>query len=199
MALAETLRTLRSRPPHGGSFAAWRHYPARPATFAPYPQVLDPRILAALQSRGIEALFSHQAEASQAAANGENVVVVTPTASGKTLCYNLPVLTSILADSAARALYLFPTKALAQDQLSELHGLVSAIGADVKTFTYDGDTPAEERRRVRAAGHIVVSNPDMLHTGILPHHTRWVKLFENLRYVVVDELHNYRGVFGSHL
>ena len=111
----------------------------------------------------------------------------------------IPVLQAILADPEARALYLFPTKALAQDQLDELHSLITDLGVDVKTFTYDGDTPADARRSIRAAGHIVVTNPDMLHTGILPHHTKWMKLFENLRYVVIDELHQYRGVFGSHV
>lgn len=199
MALTEVIDALRANPAHANNFVSWRHFPARPATFAPDPNGIDARLLTALRGRGVSALYSHQAEAASAAANGENVVIVTPTASGKTLCYNLPVLNAMLANPAARALYLFPTKALAQDQLQELHGLVTALGADVKTYTYDGDTPGEERRRVRAAGNIVITNPDMLHTGILPHHTRWVKLFENLRFIVIDELHNYRGVFGSHL
>jgi DEAD/DEAH box helicase domain-containing protein len=127
------------------------------------------------------------------------VVTVTPTASGKTLCYNVPVLDAILKDDTARALYLFPTKALSQDQLAELYGLIQEAGAPVKTFTYDGDTPPSARTKLRAAGHIVITNPDMLNTGILPHHTKWIKLFENLRYVVIDELHTYRGVFGSHV
>ena len=126
-------------------------------------------------------------------------MVVTPTASGKTLCYNLPVLDRILKDPDARALYLFPTKALAQDQLAELYGLIEALGADIGTFTYDGDTPQDARKAIRARAHIVVTNPDMLHKGILPHHTKWVKLFENLQYVVVDELHTHRGVYGSHV
>jgi DEAD/DEAH box helicase domain-containing protein len=130
-------------------------------------------------------------------------VTITPTASGKTLCYNAPVLNAILKDPAARALYLFPTKALAQDQLAELHGLTEAVthGTDARigVFTYDGDTPADARRAVRGKAHVVLSNPDMLHSGILPHHPRWAKLFENLQFVVVDELHAYRGVFGSHL
>ena len=126
-------------------------------------------------------------------------MVVTPTASGKTLCYNLPVLDRILKDPDARALYLFPTKALAQDQLAELHAVIEAIGADIGTFTYDGDTPQDARKSIRARAHVVVTNPDMLHKGILPHHTKWVKLLENLRYVVVDELHSLRGVYGSHV
>jgi DEAD/DEAH box helicase domain-containing protein len=125
--------------------------------------------------------------------------VVTPTASGKTLCYNLPVIQTILENRAARALYLFPTKALSQDQVVELHEIVTLLDEDIKTFTFDGDTPVSARKAIRTAGHIVVTNPDMLHQGILPHHTRWIKLFENLRYVVIDEIHNYRGVFGSHL
>ena len=133
------------------------------------------------------------------ALEGTNTVVVTPTASGKTLCYNVPVLSSILKDPSSRALYLFPTKALAQDQLDELHGLVTDLRADIRTFTYDGDTPADARRAVRQAGHIVLTNPDMLHTAILPHHTKWMQLFESLEYVVIDEVHSYRGVFGSHL
>ncbi len=130
---------------------------------------------------------------------GRSFVVPTPTASGKTLCYNLPVLDTILREPQARALYLFPTKALSQDQMHEVHGLVTDLGADIKTFTFDGDTPETARRAIRSSGHIVVTNPDMLHQGILPHHTLWVKLFENLRYVVVDEVHQYRGVFGSHV
>jgi len=148
---------------------------------------------------GIKRLFTHQAEAIEAAGRGENLIVVTPTASGKTLCYNIPVLNSLLENPHSRAMYLFPTKALSQDQLNELHGLITALDVDIKTYTYDGDTPVNARKAIRAAGHIVITNPDMLHTGILPHHTKWVKLFENLKYVVIDEVHQYRGVFGSHL
>jgi DEAD/DEAH box helicase domain-containing protein len=158
-----------------------------------------PRLVEALRSRGIQQLYTHQVEALSAVLQGNSTVVVTPTASGKTLCYNLPVLQTLLADPEARALYMFPTKALAQDQMQELHGLITELQADIRTFTYDGDTPGDARRKVREAGHVVVTNPDMLHTGILPHHTKWVKLFENLRYVVIDELHQYRGVFGSHV
>ncbi|HXF82725.1 MAG TPA: DEAD/DEAH box helicase, partial [bacterium] len=179
--------------------AAWKEIPAQPARYAPLPPGLDPALAAALRRRGIEQLYTHQAEAFEAAARGEHLAVVTPTASGKTLCYNLPVLDRILRDPSARALYLFPTKALAADQVDELQQLIAAIGRDIKTFTYDGDTPASARRAIRAAGHIVVTNPDMLHTAILPHHTKWLRLFENLRYVVIDELHQYRGVFGSHV
>ncbi len=176
-----------------------RRIDEKPARYADWPEGLDGRLVEALKKKGIEQPYTHQAAAISNAIAGKNTVVVTPTASGKTLCYNVPVLDSILKDPTTRALYLFPTKALAQDQLDELHGLITTIGADVRTFTYDGDTPADARRAVRTAGHIVLTNPDMLHTAILPHHTKWMHLFEALEYVVIDELHTYRGVFGSHL
>ena len=177
----------------------WEVMPARPARTVPFPDSMDPRLKAALEKRGIHSLYTHQAESLQASDRGENVTVVTPTASGKTMCYNLPVLASILKDADTRALYLFPTKALSADQVSELYEMIEDMGADIKTYTYDGDTPAAARKAVRQAGHIVVTNPDMLHSGILPHHTKWVKLFENLKYIVIDEIHSYRGVFGSNL
>jgi DEAD/DEAH box helicase domain-containing protein len=176
-----------------------RRLDARPARYADWPGELDPRLLEALQRRGIARPYVHQAKAIEHALGGRNVVVVTPTASGKTLCYNAPVLQRILRDPSSRALYLFPTKALAQDQLEELQRLTALLPLDVRTHTYDGDTPADARRAVRSAGHIVLTNPDMLHTAILPHHTKWTKLFESLEYVVIDELHMYRGVFGSHV
>jgi DEAD/DEAH box helicase domain-containing protein len=169
------------------------------ARHAPWPEGLDSRLVDALRSRGVDALYSHQARAVQAVRDGRNVCVVTPTASGKTLCYNLPVLDAIVRDPTARALYLFPTKALAADQLDELRALADAARLDLKTSTYDGDTPANVRSVVRAAGQVVISNPDMLHAAILPHHTKWFKLFENLQFVVIDELHTYRGLFGSHV
>ncbi len=173
------------------------------AKLAPFPDGLDDRLLAGLASRGVSQLYSHQAEAVGHVLGGRNVVTVTPTASGKTLCYNLPVLDAILRDRSTRALYLFPTKALAQDQLAELHELSGQITAEadegIGVFTYDGDTPQDARRAIRGRAHVVLTNPDMLHSGILPHHPRWAKLFENLKYVVIDELHAYRGVFGSHL
>jgi DEAD/DEAH box helicase domain-containing protein len=199
MSLSGVLDGLRSDEELGPNFTAWRCIPPSAASFAPFPENLDRRLADSLSRRGIGRLYSHQAKAVDAVMAGRNVAVVTPTASGKTLCYNLPVLQTALGDKEARALYLFPTKALAQDQLDELHGLITGLEVDIKTFTYDGDTPGDARRAVRAAGHVVVTNPDMLHTGILPHHTKWMKLFENLRYVVVDELHQYRGVFGSHV
>ncbi|HEY3220389.1 MAG TPA: DEAD/DEAH box helicase, partial [Gemmatimonadales bacterium] len=160
---------------------------------------MHPRLVDSLRRRGIGSLYTHQADAYHAVAAGRSIVAVTPTASGKTLCYNLPVADRILKEPDARALYLFPTKALAADQVDELQQLISALDADIKTFTYDGDTPATARRAIRSAGHLVVTNPDMLHTAILPHHTKWLRLFENLRYVIIDELHQYRGVFGSHV
>jgi DEAD/DEAH box helicase domain-containing protein len=182
---------------------AVRRLPAVAAQYGEFPAALDPRLRAALDARGVRQLYSHQAEAIEHALAGRHVVVVTPTASGKTLCYNAPMLHAILEDPSSRGLYLFPTKALAQDQLAELHGLCETIagkpGDQIGVFTYDGDTPQDARRTIRSRAHIVLSNPDMLHSGILPHHPRWAKLFENLRYVVIDELHAYRGVFGSHL
>src|SRR4051812_46883832 len=177
--------------------------PAIPASFAPYPEGTDDRLRAALAARGVDQLYTHQAEAFEHILSGRNVVTITPTASGKTLCYNAPVLNAILQDPATRALYLFPTKALAQDQLAELHALSELVTRDAElqigVFTYDGDTPSDARRAIRGKAHVVLSNPDMVHSGILPHHPRWAKLFENLRFVIVDELHAYRGVFGSHL
>jgi DEAD/DEAH box helicase domain-containing protein len=184
-----------------------------PARYAPFPEQLDRRLCSALAARGISQLYTHQAQSINHALARRNVVVITPTASGKTLCYNAPVLHAILQDSSSRALYLFPTKALAQDQLAELQTLCEVLAAPlpgagtelaesgdrIGVFTYDGDTPQDARRAIRARAHLVLSNPDMLHSGILPHHPRWAKLFENLRYVVIDELHAYRGVFGSHL
>jgi DEAD/DEAH box helicase domain-containing protein len=199
MSLESTLAALRRDPELAGGWVEWRELPAQEARYAPFPIRADPRLIESLLRRGIEQLYTHQAEAFAAVMQQRNVVVVTPTASGKTLCYNLPVVQSILERPEARALYLFPTKALAQDQMQELHALVTDLEVDIKTLTYDGDTPGDARRKVREAGHIVVTNPDMLHTGILPHHTKWMKLFENLRYVVIDELHQYRGVFGSHV
>ena len=179
-----------------------RRLPAVEAAYAPFPDDLDPRLQEALRTRGIPQFYTHQAEAVAHAIAGRHVVIVTPTASGKTLCYNAPVLDAILKDPSARALYLFPTKALAQDQLAELHHLAQIIGTggdEIGVFTYDGDTPQDARRAIRSRAHVVLSNPDMVHSGILPHHPRWAKLFENLRYVIIDELHAYRGVFGSHL
>ncbi len=172
--------------------------PARPARYAGMPADLDPRLAAALAGRGIARLYSHQREAWDRLRAGRHTVVVTPTASGKTLCYNLPVLQSVLEEKA-KALYLFPTKALSQDQVAEIIELNRAADLGVRAYTFDGDTPGDARKAVRTRGDIVVSNPDMLHQGILPHHTKWAQFFESLRYVVIDEMHTYRGVFGSHM
>ncbi|HEX2034861.1 MAG TPA: DEAD/DEAH box helicase [Chloroflexota bacterium] len=190
---------LQHDPSFRANVTAWRFTPPQEARYGEWPARLDRRLVQALEQRGIHKLYTHQATAVEAALDGKDVVVVTATASGKTLCYNLPVLQAVLGDPRRRALYLFPTKALSQDQYAELHELIEALGVDVKTYTYDGDTPVAARRAVRLAGHIVVTNPDMLHTGILPHHTKWQRLFENLSYVVIDELHHYRGIFGSHV
>ena len=196
--LGEILDDLLTSPSTGPCITAVRRIPARPPVLAPFPSSLDPRLADALRARGIEQLYSHQALTWELAAKGEHVVIVTPTASGKTLAYNLPVLQALLHQPDARVLYLFPTKALAQDQLAELEELGRRLPA-LRMFTYDGDTPQDARRAVRARANGVLTNPDMLHSGILPHHTKWAALFQNLRYVVIDELHAYRGVFGSHV
>jgi DEAD/DEAH box helicase domain-containing protein len=194
------------------NLAAWRTEPARPARLVAFPIDLDPRIADALRARGITALYTHQAHAWRHARAGENFVVVTGTASGKTLCYNLPVLDALLRDRSARALYLFPTKALAQDQVANLkdegtlRGMKDESDRDSSFIlhpssfaTYDGDTPQQSRATIRKTARLIISNPDMLHTGILPHHTIWAEFFRALRFVVIDEMHAYRGVFGSHV
>jgi DEAD/DEAH box helicase domain-containing protein len=173
--------------------------PPREPVFADFPDWLDPRIVAGLATRGIERPYIHQSEAIESTRLGQDVVVVTPTASGKTLCYALPILQAIADDPAARALLLFPTKALAQDQVTEFGELSRAAGLHVSSATYDGDTPAPIRSAIRGAGQVVATNPDMLNSAILPHHTKWFLLFEQLRYIVIDELHTYRGVFGGHV
>src|SRR5579871_1169555 len=195
----EIVEQFVERDTRGEVITAMRHIPARDACWAAMPSWVRPELAQVYRDKGVAQLYSHQALAAAGVHEGRNVVVVTPTASGKTLCYNLPVLNSVLENPDARALYLFPTKALAQDQLAELHDLCARLDHRFGVFTYDGDTPADARKAIRERGHIVLSNPDMLHTGILPHHTRWQRLFENLRYIVLDELHTYRGVFGSHL
>ena len=195
----QVLAGLAARDSAGEMLTAVRHYPAREAQWADFPEWIQAELRAAYNGKGIRQLYSHQAAAAEAVHGQKNVVVVTPTASGKTLCYNLPVLDAILVNGDTRALYLFPTKALAQDQLAELHDLNQRLENRFGVFTYDGDTPSDARKAIRERSHIVLTNPDMLHTGILPHHTRWTRLFENLKYIVLDELHTYRGVFGSHL
>ena len=212
---------------NGDVLTAVRRFPAREAEFAEWPEWACTELCAAYVRKGIARPYSHQAQAAESVHAGKNVVIVTPTASGKTLCYNLPVINAILQNEDTRALYLFPTKALAQAQLAELYDLNQRLESGEKSkpipqglkplleeagnvgprdqtptfgvFTYDGDTPSDARKAIREKGHIVLTNADMLHTGILPHHTRWTRLFENLKYIVIDELHSYRGVFGSHL
>src|SRR5437879_1474801 len=180
-----------------GEITLDRVIPEASATFSSLPVDLRPELVAALARRGIERLYSHQAEAYAAVRKGRHLVVVTPTASGKTLCYNLPVLQRLLENPEKRALFLYPTKALAQDQLAELSALKHGLPIELRVDTYDGDTPPGRRTAIREGGHVVMTNPDMLHTGILPHHTRWRRLFSSLEFVVIDELHTYRGLFGS--
>ena len=203
-------RPLPAPPPSGGQLAvrlADRYadritgqftIPGRPANLRPLPFELPEGLAAALRARGIDSLYSHQAQAWEVARAGRHMVVATPTASGKSLCYTLPVVAAAI-ERGAKALYLFPTKALAQDQVAELLELNAAGNLGLRAATFDGDTPGDARQAIRLNGDIVVSNPDMLHQAILPHHTKWAQFFENLRYVVIDEVHAYRGVFGSHV
>ena len=195
--LVEFLRELKK----SASVSGYHYIASRDPHYVEFPVGVDARLQNALKERAIEKLYSHQATAFELARRGKNVVIVTPTASGKTLCYNLPVLQTILEISDARALYLYPTKALTYDQLDDLMQWANQLSGDnpIGVYSYDGDTPQDARSGIRSRSHVVLTNPDMLHKGILPHHTKWAKLFENLRFVVVDELHTYRGVFGSHL
>ncbi|MBN1265785.1 MAG: DEAD/DEAH box helicase [Anaerolineales bacterium] len=201
MPVEDVLNQLRNNSSFMENVSAWEQLPARPAHYAPFPESLDLVLIRILEEQGTTPLYTHQAEAVKAALSGQNVVIETGTASGKTLCYTLPVLQMLLADRDARALYLFPTKALAQDQSAALAGFQRSLapGQTVTAATYDGDTPQSQRRRIREDVRILITNPDMLHLGILPHHTRWVDFFENLRWVVIDELHVYRGIFGSNV
>lgn len=192
------LADLKTAPETAPNICYAETIPATKPCFAPFPESIERSLVSALAKRGVKQLYSHQAHAFGLISKGLDVAIVTPTASGKTLCYNLPVLDAILKDDQTRALYVFPTKALAQDQVAALCALSGDLPASIKTYTYDGDTPQSVRRTIRHAGHVVVTNPDMLHSAILPHHTKWVKLFENLKYIVLDEIHQYRGVFGSH-
>jgi len=181
------------------SVTHWERVSPREGIYEALPVALDPRLSAVLKARGIARLYSHQADCYREVLAKRNVVVVTPTASGKTLCYNLPVLDALLADQTARALYLFPTKALSQDQQSELNEVVLAGDVGIRVATYDGDTPSSLRVAARDSGRIIITNPDMLHTGILPNHPKWIKFMSSLKFIVIDEVHVYRGVFGSHM
>jgi DEAD/DEAH box helicase domain-containing protein len=192
----ETLDALKRRPGYAGQLVHERFIPPRKARYAELRHPLPAALQQALATQGINRLYSHQAAAIDRVRSREHVVVVTATASGKTLCYNLPVLESLLTDPGSRALYLFPTKALAQDQA----GALGEFGLpDLICGTYDGDTPQPQRRRLRREAHVVLTNPDMLHVGILPQHHRWTEFFERLKYVVIDDVHVYRGVFGSNV
>ncbi|MHC4732657.1 MAG: DEAD/DEAH box helicase, partial [Planctomycetota bacterium] len=197
--LAEVIERLRSDPRYAGNVVRWRVLEPQPATWVGYPDWVHPELRQAFLAHKYGRLYTHQREAADLAHAGRNVCVVTPTASGKTLCYNLPVLDAIVRKTGARALYLFPTKALSQDQVAELNDVVAHLPEGIRAHTYDGDTPASIRAVLRDSGEIIVTNPYMLHAGILPNHVKWTDLFQGLKYVVVDELHAYRGVFGSHV
>lgn len=199
MSVDGLLESIRASPKIMENVTRWEVLPGTEGDRAPFPEGLHPDLVAALRSRGIEELYSHQAEAWDAIRSGKSTVVVTPTASGKTLCYNLPILDDILSGRQTTALYLFPTKALSRDQVDELNGLVESVRPGIPCYTYDGDTPTATRRTLRERGQIIVTNPYMLHAGILPNHPKWTNLFPSLRYVVIDELHSYGGVFGSHV
>ncbi|HEY4553603.1 MAG TPA: DEAD/DEAH box helicase [Bacillaceae bacterium] len=193
------LEQLKSNPDFSRNIVFWHTLEEQAAETVPFPAGLNIKLASALKSKGIHSLYTHQETAFNLAMDGRSFTAVTPTASGKTLCYNLPVLQTILDNPSGRALYIFPTKALAQDQKSEINEIIDMAELPVNSYTYDGDTPANIRQRIRKAGNVVITNPDMLHSAILPHHTKWVSLFENLTFVILDELHIYRGVFGSHV
>ncbi len=211
MSLSKLLSHWRSDPQIGPNLVEWRIIPARPAATVVFPQGIHPVLLEAIQARGIRSLYTHQASSYAKIKAGKNIVVVTGTASGKTLCYNLPVLDCLLRERESTALYLFPTKALSQDQNAVLKSMLAQINANLELdrtgenadrigcAIYDGDTPVSVRSTLRKTARLILTNPDMLHTGILPHHTGWAEFFRGLRFVVIDEIHTYRGVFGSHV
>jgi DEAD/DEAH box helicase domain-containing protein len=199
MPLADVLSSLRLNRDFMKQVVAWEKITSRPAQFQELATVIDPRITRSLSDRGVNQFYSHQAEAISAVQSGQHVVVATATASGKSLCYSVPVLTHMLADPASRALFLFPTKALAHDQLAETKTLIAKGELPLTVNAFDGDTPRSQRQAIRRSEGILISNPDMLHAGILPYHTSWRALFSSLRFVVLDEIHVYRGIFGSHV
>jgi DEAD/DEAH box helicase domain-containing protein len=212
MALSSLLAHWRADPQVGPNLIEWRILPGKPARFDPIPQSIHAALKDALVARGINSLYTHQASTWMRIKEGKNVVIVTGTASGKTLCYNLPVLENLLEENESTALYLFPTKALSQDQYAILQTLLLQINSPhkvieqnidensaIKCAIYDGDTPVSLRSSLRSQARLIITNPDMLHTGILPHHTGWANFFRGLRFVVIDEIHTYRGVFGSHV
>jgi len=199
MTLSQVLSAFRQDPAFMRCVTAWERIPAWPAHVAPWPTGLDPRLVAAAREQGIEQPYAHQAQAIETSLAGKHVVVATSTASGKTLAYNLPILHTLLNDPGGCALYLFPTKALAHDQIANLKILMAGLQSPIAVRPFDGDTPSSHRAAIRREARLLVSNPDMLNVGILPHHTRWARFFANLRYVVLDELHTYRGIFGGHV
>ena len=199
MPIDAILQSWKRSPNISACITEMRVFPKREGQYRPFPDFVHPLLKEAFRQGGIDRLYAHQAEAVETIQSGKDVVIVTPTASGKTLCYNLPVLNSKWSLPSSKALYLFPTKALSQDQMFELHNLIERMEMQITTFTYDGDTPADARQAIRTQGDVVITNPDMLHTAILPHHTKWMGFFQNLEFVVIDELHSYRGVFGSHM
>ena len=197
MSIAELLASLRLNRDFMANVVAWERLPSRPAST--HPVRLPDGVSSALHHRGIEQLFTHQAAALTAVSQNQNVAIATATASGKSLCYTIPVFQRLLERPKARALYIFPTKALAQDQLAETQTLIGAGNLPFEVYSYDGDTPRGQRTQVRRSDGILITNPDMLHSGILPYHTGWRNLLANLEFVVLDEIHAYRGIFGSHV
>jgi len=205
MSLVSLLDFWKRDPDTAPNLVAWQTLPSRPAQTHPFPTGLPAPISQALIAAGIHSLYSHQLEAWTHSRNRENIILSTGTASGKTLAYNLPVISELIANPNARALYIFPTKALTQDQLSVISNQLSVLQSQItdywslNTAIYDGDTPQKDRSAIRKNARIILTNPDMLHTGILPHHTNWLEFFSNLKFIVIDEAHTYRGIFGSHV
>jgi DEAD/DEAH box helicase domain-containing protein len=199
MNIDQIIDVLRSNEHFMNNITKWETIAPKEGIYGDIPNYIDKRLINALNRKNIFRLYKHQNEAIDYITRGNDTVIVTPTASGKTLCYNIPVINSFLKDSTSRAIYLFPTKALSQDQVHELVNINELIGGGLKVYTFDGDTPVNARKAIRNVGNIVVTNPDMLHQGILPNHTKWIKMFSNLKYVVIDEMHQYRGIFGSHV
>ena len=199
MPFSDTLTRLRLNREFMAQVVSWERIQARPARGASLDLPLSPALRTALSQRGVTRFFTHQVQAITAVSQRQNVIIATATASGKSLCYTVPVLQRLLERPAARALYLFPTKALAHDQTTETAAIIAAGKLPITVNSYDGDTPRGRRAKVRQSGGILISNPDMLHAGILPYHTGWRDLFSNLEFVVLDEVHAYRGIFGSHV
>ncbi len=197
--LESVLETWSNSSKMQGWLAAAHRLAPRPPQTQPVPDWTHPALRRALERRGVHQLYSHQRQSVDAAVLGRHVVVATPTASGKSLCFHLPVLQALLNDPGQSALFLYPTKALSRDQEHGLHELLGEAGLSIPLTVYDGDTPGDARKAARDRGRIILTNPDMLHSGILPNHARWASMFQGLRYVVLDELHTYRGVFGSHM